>query len=68
MFVCATISFDGPKYLNFIEGNENIDAYILNTALSKIIKLWQGEYILQQDNASPRAALVRRGHFTNKQF
>ncbi len=47
MLVWAAISFDGPKYLNFIEEKENTDAYeeILNRAFPKIKNLWQGEYI-----------------------
>jgi hypothetical protein len=62
LFAWAAISFDGPEYLYFIEKNDNTDAYneILNKVLPKIKKLWQGEYIFQQDNASPHAALVRR--------
>jgi transposase len=70
LFVWAAISFDGPEYLYFIEGKENTDAYeeILNTALPKIKKLWQGEHIFQQDNATPDAALVRRGYFDDKPF
>jgi hypothetical protein len=70
LFVWAAISFDGPEYLYFIEGKENTDAYkkILNTALPNIKKLWQGEYIFQQDNATPHSALLRRGYFDNKPF
>jgi hypothetical protein len=70
LFVSAAISFDGPEYFYFIEGKENTDSYekILSTALPKIKKLWQGEYIFQQDNASPHVVLVRRGYFTNKPF
>ncbi len=70
MFVWAAISFDGADYLYFIERKENIDANeeLLNTALPKIKKLWQGKYIFQQDKTSPHAALVRRGYFDNKPF
>ncbi len=70
MFVWAAISFDGSEYLYFIEGKENTDAYeeILNIALPKIKKPWQGEYIFQHDNATPHTALVRRGYFDDKPY
>lgn len=70
MFVWAAISFDGPEQLYFIEGKENTDCYeeILDACLPDIKKLWKGEYIFQQDNATPHAALVRRGYFENTKF
>jgi hypothetical protein len=58
LLVWATISFDGPELLYFIDGKKNTDVYeeIVDECLPVIPKLQSGQYIFQQDNAAPHAA------------
>ena len=55
IMVWAAISSDGPEQIHFVDGTMNSTLYkhILDANLSGIRKLWKGEYIFMQDNATP---------------